>query len=58
MTEQDRKPAAPAPDDLDDKVDQLEDDAEAMERYDRAIPLPDETGEADDGVGPVTGLVP
>lgn len=54
MTEQDRKPA----EDLDDKIDQLEDDAGAMERYDRAIPLPDETGEDDEGVGPVTGLVP
>lgn len=58
MTEQDRKPADPAPDDLDDKVEQLEDDAGAMERYDRAIPLPDESGEDDEGVGPVTGLVP
>lgn len=58
MTEQNRIPTDPTPEDLDDKAGQLEDDAEAMERYDRAIPLPDETGEGDEGVGPVTGLVP
>ena len=29
-----------------------------MERHDRAIPLPDESGEEDEGVGEITGIVP
>lgn len=43
---------------LNQEVEHLEDDAEAMERYDRAIPLPHEDGEEDEGVGEITGLVP
>lgn len=43
---------------LDKQVDQVGDDAEAMERSDRAIPLPDESGEEDEGVGEITGIVP
>ncbi|WP_396594388.1 hypothetical protein [Brevundimonas sp. R86498] len=54
MTDPDRT----ASDGVDDRVEQLEDDADAMERPDRAIPLPDESGEGDDGTGPVTGVVP
>ena len=42
----------------DEQVEQIEDDAEAMERFDRAIPLPDEDGEEDEGVGEITGIVP
>lgn len=55
-------PKLPTPDDAsvtrDEQVDQVERDAEAMERYDRAIPLPDKEGEQDEGVGEITGLVP
>ncbi len=43
---------------LDAQVDRVSDDAEAMDRSDRAIPLPDESGEEDEGVGEITGLVP
>ena len=43
---------------LDEQVEQVGDDVEAMERSDRAIPLPDETGEEDEGVGEITGIVP
>jgi hypothetical protein len=42
----------------DEQVDRVEDDAGAMERYDRAIPLPNESGEEDEGVGEITGIVP
>ncbi|WP_374514051.1 hypothetical protein [Brevundimonas sp.] len=55
-------PERPTPDDpsetMNEQIDQVERDAEAMERYDRAIPLPDEDGEDDEGVGEITGLVP
>lgn len=43
---------------LDEQIDRMEDDAEAMERYDRAIPLLDESGEEEEGVGQITGIVP
>lgn len=46
------------PESLDEQVEHLEDEAEAMERYDRAIPLPHEDGEEDEGVGEITGIVP
>lgn len=42
---------------LDQRVEQLEEDRESMDRTDRAIPLPGED-ENDEGVGEVTGLVP
>ena len=42
--------------DVDEQADRLEEQADAMERSDRAIPLPDES--KDEGVGPVTGVVP
>jgi hypothetical protein len=42
---------------LDDELEDLREDADALERPGRAIPLPkDEDG--DDGVGPTTGVVP
>ncbi|HST92658.1 MAG TPA: hypothetical protein VLJ13_10735 [Brevundimonas sp.] len=43
---------------IDDQVDQVADDAEAMNRPNRAIPLPDDRDDDEDGVGPTTGLVP
>ena len=54
MTDPDRTSSG----DLDQQVERVEEDAEAMERPDRAIPLPDESGEEDEGVGPTTGVVP
>ncbi len=56
----DPQPTTPdaASDVLDEQVDRVGDDAEAMERHDRAIPLPDESGEEDEGVGEITGIVP
>ncbi|MDY6924443.1 MAG: hypothetical protein SWI22_10845 [Pseudomonadota bacterium] len=51
-------PETNSPDDLQDRVEDIEDDVEAMDRDDRAIPLPDESGEEDEGAGPVTGIVP
>jgi hypothetical protein len=50
----DPKPAAS--EDLDQRIDRIEDQAEDMERPDREIPLSDDQDE--EGVGPVTGLVP
>jgi hypothetical protein len=50
-------PHPTSPDDLDAQVDQIEDEADAMDRPDRAIPLPSDD-EDHEGVGPVTGLVP
>ena len=50
----DPKPAAS--EDLDQRLDRIEDQAEDMERPDREIPLSDDQDE--EGVGPVTGLVP
>jgi hypothetical protein len=48
-----------SPGDIEEQVERLEEDADALDRSDRAIPLPDETGgEDDEGVGPVTGVVP
>ncbi|SFS30335.1 hypothetical protein [Brevundimonas viscosa] len=55
MTDPDR--TSPS-EDIAEHVERVEDDAEAMERPDRAIPLPDESGVEDEGVGPVTGVVP
>ena len=55
MTDPDR--TSPS-EDIAEQVERVEDDADAMERSDRAIPLPDESGEEDEGVGPVTGVVP
>lgn len=51
------EPDETSPDELDKDLDRLEHDAEAMERYDRAIPLPKDA-EDDEGVGQITGLVP
>lgn len=42
---------------LDDELEDLREDAEALERPGRAIPLPKDEDE-DDGVGPTTGVVP
>ncbi|MGQ3041702.1 MAG: hypothetical protein ACT6TH_04775 [Brevundimonas sp.] len=42
---------------LEDEVEDLREDLEEMDRPDRAIPLPKGDDE-DDGVGPVTGVVP
>lgn len=52
MTEPDPKPADRAK-----ALDKLNKDAKAMERPDRAIPLPKDEDE-DDGVGRLSGLVP
>lgn len=43
--------------DIHEKAERLEEKADAMERTERAIPLPGETGD-EDGVGPTTGVVP
>jgi len=53
MTDTDRT----SPDDRETQIEHLEDDAEAMDRPDRAIPLPEDDGD-DEGVGEITGLVP
>lgn len=53
MTDPDRTSSS---EDIDEQADRLEEQADAMERSDRAIPLPDES--KDEGVGPVTGVVP
>lgn len=58
MTDPERDTPDASPETLDEQVEQVEHDAEAMERYDRAIPLPDKDGEEDEGVGEITGLVP
>ena len=58
MTDTERNPPDTPSESLDEQVEQMEDDAEAMERFDRAIPLPDESGEEDEGVGEITGIVP
>jgi hypothetical protein len=50
-------PKAETEDGLEDPLDQLEEDADAMARSDRAIPVPGDEDD-DEGVGPVTGLVP
>lgn len=42
---------------LDDELEDLSEDADALERPGRAIPLPKDDDE-DDGVGPTTGVVP
>lgn len=42
---------------LDEELEELEADVEALERPGRAIPLPKDDDE-DDGVGPTTGIVP
>lgn len=42
---------------LDEELEDLREDAEAMKRPDRAIPLTKPDDE-DDGVGPVSGIVP
>ena len=42
---------------LDEELEELEEDVEALERPGRAIPLPKDDDE-DDGVGPVSGVVP
>lgn len=53
MTDPERRPL----EDVEEQADRLEDDAEAMDRPDRAIPLPDQSGAGDD-VGPVPGVAP
>jgi len=50
-------PDGTSPDDRETQIERLEDDAEAMDRPDRAIPLPQDDGD-DEGVGEITGLVP
>ena len=45
----------PREDKVDAKIQELAEDVKKMDRPDRAIPLPNED---DDGVGPVTGIVP
>ena len=54
MTDQ---PAQDRQTDIRRKADELEKALKCMERPDRAIPLADEEGD-DDGVGPMTGIVP
>lgn len=55
MTDPNREPGSETEADLE----RLEEDREAMDRPDRAIPLPDERADPEnDGVGEVTGLVP
>ena len=58
MTHTERNTPETRSETLDEQVEQVGDDAEAMERSDRAIPLPDESGEEDEGLGEITGLVP
>lgn len=58
MTDPERNTPETSSETLDEQVEQVGDDAEAMERHDRAIPLPDESGEEDEGVGEITGIVP
>lgn len=54
-----QRPTPEAPSEpLDERLERVEEDAEAMERPDRAIPLPDQSGEGDEGVGEITGLMP
>jgi hypothetical protein len=55
MKETNMTDPTPRPSDLDQKVEDLAQKADAMDRPDRAIPLPDDD---DEGVGPVTGVVP
>ena len=57
MTDPQRPPSDAPAETPDEQVDQVGDDAQAMERSDRAIPLPDER-EAQEGVGEVAGIVP
>ena len=52
MTDPDR-----TPEDRETRIERVEEDAEAMDRPDRAIPLPADD-EDDEGVGEITGLVP
>lgn len=58
MTDPERNTPDASPETLDEQVEQVTDDAEAMERYDREIPMPNESGEEDEGVGEITGIVP
>lgn len=58
MNDPERNTPDTSPETLDEQVEQVRDDAEAMERYDREIPLPGESGEEDEGVGEITGIVP
>ena len=58
MTDPERNTPDASSETLGEQVEQVEDDAEAMERSDRAIPLPDQSGEEDEGVGEITGIVP
>ncbi|MFN3669090.1 MAG: hypothetical protein ACK4VY_07255 [Brevundimonas sp.] len=53
MTDPDRA----SPEDRETQIERLEEKADAMDRPDRAIPLPADD-EDDEGVGEVTGLVP
>lgn len=58
MTDPQRNTPETPSESLDEQVERVEDDAEAMERSDRVIPLPDQSGEEDEGVGEITGIVP
>ena len=58
MTDRERNTPDAAPESRDQQVERVGEEAEAMERYDRAIPLPDKAGEEDEGVGQITGIVP
>ncbi|MBW8304679.1 MAG: hypothetical protein K0M78_12240 [Brevundimonas sp.] len=58
MTNPERNTPDTPSESLVEQVERVEDDAGAMERPDRTIPLPDESGEEDEGVGEITGIVP
>lgn len=58
MTNPERNTPDTPSESLEEQVERVEGDAGAMERPDRAIPLPDESGEEDEGVGEITGIVP
>lgn len=58
MTDPERNTPDASSESLDEQIERVEDDAGAMERSDRAIPLPDESGEEDEGVGEIIGIVP
>lgn len=58
MTDPERNTSDARSGPLDEQIEQVEEDAGAMERSGRAIPRPDESGEDDEGIGEITGIVP
>ena len=58
MTDPERNTPDASPESRDEQVERVAEEAQAMERSDRAIPLTDGSGEEDDGVGQITGIVP